>query len=151
MTAELSDLYQEVILDHQKSPRNYGTLDEPDGHADGANPLCGDRVTVHVKIHDGVATDVRFQGVGCAICTSSASMMTTRVKGKSLEEIDGLFSSFHDLLTGDAAPGDDTPTLGKLKIFEGVRNFPIRVKCATLPWHTLRAAILGVDEAVTTE
>lgn len=150
MNADLRDLYQEVILDHQRSPRNFCVLDQADSTADGANPLCGDKITVYLKIVDGVVTDVSFQGEGCAICTSSASMMTAHVKGKTVDEISVLFGSFHDLLTGGPCDPSDLESLGKLKVFSGVKEFPIRVKCATLPWHTLRAAIDG-GHPVTTE
>lgn len=151
MTAELRDLYQEVILDHQKSPRNFRPMPDADRAAEGHNPLCGDRVTVYVKLDGGVVRDVSFQGVGCAICTASASMMTAHVKGKPTERIESEFETFHELLTGDADEAEEDESLGKLRIFAGVRKFPIRVKCATLPWHTLHAAISGSEEEVTTE
>jgi len=151
MSTDLRDLYQEVILDHQKSPRNFHAIQDPDCQAHGENPLCGDTVTVYLKHEDGVVTEVSFQGVGCAICTSSASMMTTLVRGKSIDEVLKLFGSFHALLTDETEPGEGVDSLGKLRIFAGVRSFPVRVKCATLPWHTLRAAVEGTHEAVTTE
>lgn len=151
MSAGLRDLYQDVILDHQRSPRNFHKLDDANHTAEGHNPLCGDKVTVYVNLDDGRIGDVSFEGVGCAICTSSASMMTTLVKGKSIEHVEGLFASFHALLTEDDQGEARCVPLGKLEIFAGVRNFPIRVKCATLPWHTLRAAVQGREEPVTTE
>lgn len=155
MSADLRDLYQEVILDHQKSPRNFRPMSDADRTAEGYNPLCGDRVAVFLKIEDGIVRDVSFQGVGCAICTASASMMTAQVKGRRIDEIETLFGAFHDLVTVDAdesaAAADAPDTLGKLKIFAGVRNFPIRVKCATLPWHTLHAAMTGTESEVSTE
>lgn len=153
MSAGLRDLYQEMILDHQKSPRNFRELAEADRTAHGNNPLCGDKVTVYLKLDGDVVRDVSFQGAGCAICTSSASMMTGAIKGKSIAEIERLFGSFHTLLT-DAPPDEDddgVESLGKLRVFSGVRKFPIRVKCATLPWHTLLAAIRGSDNDVSTE
>ena len=145
--SEIRDLYQEVILDHSKRPRNFRAL--PAGasarHADGHNPLCGDRVSVWVIVESDRITDVAFQGSGCAISTASASMMTEALKGKSLDEASTLFTGFHDLLTGKTALADQD--LGKLRVFEGVRDFPVRVKCATLPWHTLRAALEDKDGA----
>ena len=151
MRTDLRDLYQEVILDHQRSPRNFRKLDTPDHTAEGYNPLCGDKIAVYLKLRGGVVRDVSFEGVGCAICTSSASMMTTLVKGKSIEHVEALFESFHALLTEDTDGAKPSVPLGKLEVFAGVRNFPIRVKCATLPWHTLRAAVQGSEQAVTTE
>jgi nitrogen fixation NifU-like protein len=151
MTAELRELYQEVILDHQKSPRNFRAMPDADRTADGHNPLCGDRVTVYLKLDGGRVRDVSFQGVGCAICTASASMMTAHVKGKSIERIESEFETFHDLLTGETEDAEEAESLGKLRIFAGVRRFPIRVKCATLPWHALHAAMSGRKEEVSTE
>ena len=151
MTADLRDLYQEVILDHGRSPRNFRVPPRADRTSRGSNPLCGDEVTVYVTLDGRRVSDVGFQGAGCAICTASASMMTERIKSLSLDEIGDLFEAFHELLTGndgEAAPSD---ALGKLAVFWGVREFPIRVKCATLPWHTLRAALEGGREAVSTE
>ena len=150
MSTDLRDLYQQVILDHQRSPRNFGELPGAHRAAEGHNPLCGDQVTVYLKIEGDVVTDVHFQGVGCAICTASASMMTEHVKGKPLEEIEGTFHSFHALLT-DAPEAGNGASLGKLEVFAGVREFPIRVKCATLPWHVLQAALAGSGELVSTE
>jgi len=149
--SELRDLYQELILDHGKNPRNFGAVKDADYRADGHNPLCGDRITVYVKTHQGVIEEVRFDGAGCAISTASASMMTQALKGKSLEECREIFDSFHNLLTADEAPDEAGESLGKLQVFAGVRQFPIRVKCATLAWHTLRAALDRQGEGVTTE
>lgn len=148
--SELRDLYQQVILDHHKKPRNFRSLAGGGLHAEGHNPLCGDRVTVYLQLENDVIKDVSFQGSGCAISTASASMMTEALKGKTLAEADTLFHRFHDLVTGtvSAAAG---PELGKLAVFGGVREFPVRVKCATLAWHTLRAALAGGAPTVSTE
>ena len=149
--SELRDLYQELILDHGKNPRNFGPTEDANFRADGHNPLCGDRITIYVNVSDGVVDEVRFDGAGCAISTASASMMTQALKGKSLDECRKIFETFHDMLTGDEDPQASAETLGKLQVFSGVREFPIRVKCATLAWHTLRAALDRKDQAVTTE
>jgi len=165
--SELFDLYQEVILDHNKNPRNFGKLEEGklegalegEGrvrHADGHNPLCGDRLTLYVALtsgdHGEIIRDIKFEGTGCAISTASASLMTEAVKGKLLAESEKLFESFHELLTGDpSVKGKAGAELGKLAVFEGVREFPVRVKCATLAWHTLQAALAGGDKPATTE
>jgi nitrogen fixation NifU-like protein len=149
---ELRDLYQEVILDHSKRPRNFGELAGANRRAEGYNPLCGDRETVFVRLEDDVLKEVGFRGAGCAISTASASMMTESLKGKTREEAEALFERFHDLITGrDGETEADRPALGKLAVFSGVREFPIRVKCATLPWHTLRAALAGEQTTVSTE
>ena len=153
--SELTDLYQELILDHNRRPRNRGALDQPDHAAEGFNPLCGDRVLIEVNVREGVIDDVRFDGKGCAISTASASLMSEAVKGKTLVAARRLFDQFHEMLTNDdgGAPGDKSygDGLGKLEAFAGVRRFPTRVKCATLAWHTLTAAIDGDDAIVTTE
>ena len=153
MTSPLRELYQEVILDHSKKPRNFGPLPEATGQADGYNPLCGDRATVFVRLDGDVVADVRFQGAGCSISTASASMMTESVKGKRCAEAKALFERFHSLVTRDsAAAGQEVdPALGKLAVFSGVWEFPVRVKCASLPWHTLKAALEGDDRPVSTE
>ncbi|MDH3253722.1 MAG: SUF system NifU family Fe-S cluster assembly protein [Acidobacteriota bacterium] len=152
MSSELHDLYQEVILDHNKRPRNFGTLEDADRSAAGHNPLCGDRLTVHLKLDNDGVSEVSFEGSGCAISKASASIMTDAVKGKSRDEIEHLFREFHTLLTGDPSVREKASAeLGKLAVFEGVREFPIRVKCATLPWHTLKAALDGRKDAATTE
>ena len=149
---ELRDLYQEVILDHSKRPRNFGELAGANRHAEGYNPLCGDRETVYVRLEDGILKDVGFRGAGCAISTASASMMTESVKGKTLADAEALFERFHDLITGnDGTTKTSRPELGKLAVFSGVREFPVRVKCATLPWHTLKAALAGEEKTVSTE
>jgi nitrogen fixation NifU-like protein len=152
--SDLRELYQSTILDHNKKPRNFRVLERATHHADGYNPLCGDKVSVWVDVEDGVIRDVSFQGSGCAISTASASMMTETVKGKALAEADAIFERFHDVVTGeiDAEPSDeDLDALGKLAVFAGVREYPARVKCATLVWHALRAALAGGAAAVSTE
>ena len=146
---ELRELYQEVILDHSKRPRNFGELAGANRRAEGYNPLCGDRETVFIRLEDDLLKDVGFRGAGCAISTASASMMTEVVKGKTRAQAEALFERFHDLITGK--DGRNEPELGKLTVFSGVREFPIRVKCATLPWHTLRAALAGAETTVSTE
>jgi len=149
---DLRGLYQEVILDHSKRPRNYRVLEGADHQAEGYNPLCGDRITIYLKLENDRITDVAFQGSGCAISTSSASILTETVKGKTLAEADALFEKFHALVTGEAngnQAGD--ASLGKLAVFSGVAEFPVRVKCATLAWHTLRSALKGEAKTVTTE
>ena len=151
--SELRDLYQEVILDHSKRPRNFRELPEASHRADGHNPLCGDRATVYVRVDGDRVADVAFKGAGCSISTASASMMTEAVKGKSRGEVDRLFTRFHDLVTAapDKADRVVDPQLGKLKVFSGVCEFPVRVKCASLPWHTLKAALAGEATPVSTE
>lgn len=146
----LRDLYQEVILDHNKNPRNFRKMDNPDGFAHGNNPLCGDQIDVFLKLKDGIVEDVSFDGNGCAICTSSASMMTLALMGKTEAEAYALFQSFHHALTEDAVYPDDVP-LGKLKVLAGVKEFPVRVKCATLAWHTFDAALKNMKDEISTE
>jgi nitrogen fixation protein NifU and related proteins len=148
---ELRDLYQEVILDHSKRPRNFGELAGANRRAEGYNPLCGDRETVFVRLENDVLKDVGFRGAGCAISTASASMMTDSVKGKTRAEAEALFERFHELITGGDGSANASPELGKLAVFSGVREFPVRVKCATLPWHTLKAALAGEETTVSTE
>jgi nitrogen fixation NifU-like protein len=147
---ELRDLYQEVILDHNKAPRNFRELDGADRRADGDNPLCGDRLTVFVKLDGNTITEASFVGSGCAISKASASLMTDAVKGKSVPAARRLFEQFHEMVT-DHSVSADSETLGKLVVFEGVRDYPARVKCASLAWHTLYAAIDSSHEIVTTE
>ena len=142
---ELKDLYRDVILDHNKRPRNFGQLENPDARADGHNPLCGDRLTLSLKLNGGRVEDVRFEGKGCAISTASASMMTEAIKGKDRAAIDALFTKVHTLLTEQGAV--PSPDLGKLAALSGVREFPARVKCASLCWHTLNAALAQSDAA----
>lgn len=150
--SDLMDLYQEVILDHNKRPRNFGKLDDPDHSAEGNNPLCGDQLAVYIIMDGDRVAQIRFEGSGCAISTASASLMTEAVAGKTLEAVEALYQSFHDLLTGDPSVVAETvPELGKLAVFSGVREYPVRVKCATLAWHTLQAALGDQGKAVTTE
>jgi nitrogen fixation NifU-like protein len=144
---ELRDLYQEVIVDHSKRPRNFRKLDGARS-AEGFNPLCGDKVTVYVSLEDGVLKEVTFQGSGCAISTASASVMTEVLKGKSVADAERIFETFHSLVTKGPQPSAE---LGKLAVFAGVREFPSRVKCAVLAWHTLRAALGGEQQPVSTE
>ena len=136
---DLRELYQDIILDHNRHPRNFGPLPAANHQAEGNNPLCGDQVSVLLDVADGRIRDVSFQGMGCAISMASASLMTEALKGQTVEEARRLFHVFHDLLTTGA--GETSPELGKLAVFTGVREFPMRVKCATLPWHTLLAAL----------
>lgn len=150
--SELMDLYQEVILDHNRKPRNYGPLADSDSSAEGNNPLCGDELQVFLKMDGDRVEDVRFEGSGCAISTASASLMTEAIRGKTISEIEDLFEGFHELLTGDpSVTAQADAELGKLAVFSGVREFPVRVKCATLAWHTLQAALKGRAKSVSTE
>lgn len=152
MHDDLRELYQQVILDHQRSPRNFRSIPNASRSADGYNALCGDRIHVDLSLDaEGRLDDVAFTGSGCAICTASASLMTDSLKGKRPEEAEELFEGFHQLLTSDAEEIDTNTALGKLTVFSGVREFPVRVKCATLPWHTFHAALHGEDEPVSTE
>jgi nitrogen fixation protein NifU and related proteins len=148
MFDDLNDLYQEVILDHSRSPRNFHELPAADHRAQGRNPLCGDQVTVFVRMKGDVIEDISFQGSGCAIAKASASVMTTALKGKTLEEARRLFDQFHELVKTGQAPCEP---LGKLGVFSGVHKFPARVKCAILSWHAAMAALAGDTQPVTTE
>jgi nitrogen fixation NifU-like protein len=148
--SELSDLYQEVVLDHGKRPRNFGPLEGATHDAEGLNPLCGDHITVHARLDGDVVREARFEGSGCAISKASASVMTGTVKGKTAAEVDRIFEEFHRLVTEGPAAVNDIDALGKLAVFGGVHEYPTRVKCASLAWHTLRAAIRG-GGTVTTE
>jgi|SRR5260370_36571791 nitrogen fixation NifU-like protein len=145
--SELRELYQEVILEHNKHPRNFREMATANHKVEGFNPLCGDHFTIYVDLEEGAIRDISFQGTGCAISKASASMMTQTLKGKSASDAEAMFSKFHDLVTGHGS-GDE---MGKLAVFSGVSEFPLRVKCATLAWHALRAALQGKDEAVSTE
>ena len=147
---DLQDLYQELILDHGRRPRNFKPLEGASITAEGYNPLCGDKVKIYVKMDDDIVEQISFQGAGCAISTASASIMTETLKGKTRAQAEELFQTFHDLVTGQQAQLD-VPELGKLAVFSGVSEFPIRVKCATLAWHTLRAAINGEAKVISTE
>lgn len=148
--SDLRDLYQEMILDHSKRPRNFRKLEDANRTAVGHNPLCGDKLAVYLDVEDGVVKEATFQGAGCAISTASASMMTEAVKGKRVEEAEALFGKFQEMLT---TPSDEElgESLGKLDVFNGVREFPARVKCATLAWHTIHAALSGEEDAISTE
>ncbi|MDP3843738.1 MAG: SUF system NifU family Fe-S cluster assembly protein [Oxalobacteraceae bacterium] len=148
---ELRELYQEVIFDHYRKPRNCHVLDCVSHHAEGYNPLCGDQVTVYLKVEDGVIEDLSFKGTGCAISTASASLMTEALKGKKLAEVEHLFNDFHRMVTGSDSESVPHPDLGKLEALAGVHEFPARVKCATLAWHTLQAALKNQSEPVKTE
>ena len=147
--SDLRELYQEVILDHTKNPRNFGSLEPRSHSAAGHNPICGDHLTVYLQIRDDRVEDVRFEGTGCAISTASASLMTQSVKGKSIAETEKLFEVFHDTVTRPSDCEPDLAVLGKLAVLAGVREFPMRVKCASLAWHTLHAAIQGEAEVST--
>lgn len=149
--SDLRDLYQEVVVDHSKRPRNFRKLEGPHLTAQGYNPLCGDRVAVHVKLENGRLSDVSFEGSGCAISTASASIMTEMVKGKTTEEAEALFRGFHDLATKGETGGRSAPPLGKLEVFSKVSDYPARVKCATLVWHTLHSALEGGKDVASTE
>lgn len=148
--SELSELYQQVILDHNKNPRNFREIEAANRKSEGHNPLCGDQLTVYMEFENGVVKDVSFVGSGCAISKASASMMTQMVKGKTVDEAETLFDEFHKMVTGELDEETEENHLGKLKIFAGVREFPARVKCASLSWHTMHAALKG-EEMVSTE
>jgi len=149
--SDLRDLYQEVILDHNRNPRNFGVLDHPTHQAQGVNPLCGDQLQVFLRLNDGVIEEVRFEGRGCAISTASASIMTEILKGLSVDQADHYFAVFHAMATGAATPGSADLDLAKLEVLSGVREFPARVKCATLAWHALNSALHHAGGKVTTE
>jgi len=149
--SEMRELYQETILDHHRKPRNFGTLENANRHSEGYNPLCGDRVTVYLIVEDDVIKDVAFEGSGCAICMASTSVMTMEIKGRTLAEVEKLFGVFHALVAGAPDEVPDLERLGKLAVFHGVREYPVRVKCATLPWHTVKAALADDGEPITTE
>ncbi len=148
--SELSELYQQVILDHNKKPRNFHRIDSANHTAEGFNPLCGDQLTVYAQLEDGTLKDVSFEGSGCAISKAAASMMTVAVKGKTRQDAETLFNEFHRMVTGELDEENEPNDLGRLKIFAGVREFPVRVKCASLAWHTLKAA-LNDQSLVSTE
>jgi nitrogen fixation NifU-like protein len=147
--SELSELYQQVILDHNKKPRNFRKLENANRSAEGYNPLCGDQLTVYLDLENDLVKDVGFEGSGCAISKAAASMMTQAVKGKSKEQAENLFNEFHLMVTGELNEETEENNLGNLRIFAGVREFPVRVKCATLPWHTLHAALNKQDQVST--
>ncbi len=148
--SELRELYQELVLDHNSRPRNFREMENATTRMEGYNPLCGDRVTVYVKLGGGRIEDVSFQGSGCAISRASASMMTTTIKGKTIDEAERLFGAFHEMVTGEGDPEEDDE-LGDLEVLAGVAEFPSRVKCATLSWHSMLSALKGQKEPVSTE
>ena len=147
--SELSELYQQVILDHNKKPRNFRKLEKANHSAEGFNPLCGDHLTIYLDLQENSVKEIAFEGSGCAISKAAASMMTQAVKGKSREQAEALFNEFHSMVTGELDEETEENKLGNLKIFAGVREFPVRVKCATLPWHTLHAALNNEQHAST--
>lgn len=149
--SELKTLYQDIILDHNKSPHNFKKLDNANRHAEGYNPLCGDKYDIYLHVENDVIQDVSFEGAGCAISKASASVMSSLLKGKTKEEAEELIEVFHKLVTGDTDPMEELERLGKLAAFAGVSEFPARVKCASLAWHTLRAALENKDDVVSTE
>jgi len=149
--SDLRELYQEVILDHNKRPRNFRAIAPPSQKAEGFNPLCGDRITVYVRMNGDVIEDVSFEGSGCAISKASGSLMTAALKGRTVTEADSLFQEFHNMVTSPADIPIETGQLDKLIVFSGVREYPVRVKCASLAWHTLRAALEARQDVVSTE
>ena len=149
--SDLRELYQELIVDHSKHPRNFGKLEDANYRAEGFNPLCGDKLKLYLKIDDGTVADAKFEGSGCAISTASASLMTEALKGRSLAQAEALFETFHYMLTGPRNPEQVGQGMGKLAVFSGVSEFPARVKCATLAWHTMHNALRGTEVVTTTE
>ena len=150
--SELRELYQQVILDHNKSPRNFRKIDNANKFAEGYNPLCGDRINIYLIVENDIVKDISFQGSGCAISKASASLMSSIVKGKTVKEAENLFNKFHNLITGKLDEDFDLEELGKLAVFAGVREFPVRVKCASLAWHTMMSAVNeDKNKTVTTE
>lgn len=150
MSMDMRELYQEVILDHNRHPRNHGAVEDPTGTAEGHNPLCGDNVKITLRTMNGLVSDIAFEGSGCAISTASASLMTEAVKGLTLAEAEELFRDFQKMVTSEAKD-EDLPELGSLNALAGVREHPVRIKCATLPWHTLHAALNDRNTPVSTE
>lgn len=148
---DLRELYQQIILDHNKSPKNYGKIVNCSHASEGYNPLCGDHIKIYAQVEDGIIKDIKFEGEGCAIAKASGSIMTALLKGKTVEEAEKLFKTFQDLITSEVDSEVDLNNLGKLAVFAGVREFPTRVKCAGLAWHTVKAAIDEEDEIVSTE
>jgi len=149
--SELNELYQQVILDHNKNPRNFHKIEECTNQAEGHNPLCGDKIDIFMNIEKNIITDIAFQGTGCAISKSSASIMTSLLKGKTVSEAELFFAKFHDVVTSEMDNEIDLEKLGKLAVFSGVRQFPTRVKCASLAWHTMLAAVKKTDNSISTE
>ena len=148
---DLQDLYQDIIMDHNRRPRNFGPVEQPTHKKEGYNPLCGDQIELELKIVDGIVVDVGFTGVGCAISKSSASMMTEEIKGKALEVVTSMFEQFRRMITVNNENDLDVDLLGDLEILQGVSRYPARIKCATLSWHTLNSALEGDGDTVTTE
>jgi len=148
---DLQDLYQDIVMDHNRRPRNFGILNDATFTADGFNPLCGDQIKLYLKVEDNIVTNVAFDGVGCAISKSSASMMTDSIKGMTLEKVDGVFNAFRSMITRRPEDDYDSEILGDLEILQGVSRYPARIKCATLSWHTLRAALTQSEDPITTE
>ncbi len=149
---DLQELYREVILDHNRHPRNFGELEDANRVVEGVNPLCGDRMTLYVKIIDNKVQDIRFKGTGCAISVASSSLMTERAKGGSLDEVESLFEQVHEMLTSDITGSSiNLENLDKLAVLSGVREYPTRVKCASLAWHALKSAIAGSEDKISTE
>jgi len=151
MEQELKELYQQVILDHNKAPRNFRKIENPSKFAEGYNPLCGDKINIYVNFDNENISDISFQGSGCAISKASASLMTSMLKGKTRKEAEELFNRFHDLVTDKLGDNPEIEDLGKLAVFAGVRDFPVRVKCASLAWHTMMNALHDKDEKAVTE
>ncbi|HZW38632.1 MAG TPA: SUF system NifU family Fe-S cluster assembly protein [Ignavibacteriaceae bacterium] len=151
MDQELRELYQQVILDHNKSPRNFRKIEHANHFAEGYNPLCGDKIDIYATVEDGVIKDISFMGSGCAISKASASLMSSLIKGKSEAEAKEIFEKFHDLITGKLGENPSIEELGKLAVFEGVKEFPARVKCASLAWHTMISALRKENDVVSTE
>ncbi len=149
--SELKTLYQDIILDHNKSPRNFKKLENANRHAEGYNPLCGDHYNIYLRVENDIIQEVSFEGAGCAISKASASVMSSLLKGKTKAEAEELIHVFHKLVTGDADPMEELDRLGKLAAFAGVSEFPARVKCASLAWHTLRAALENKNDVISTE
>jgi nitrogen fixation NifU-like protein len=147
----IGELYQDVILEHNRSPRNYRPMDDATGHAEGRNPLCGDQLSVWLRLDGDIVADASFQGSGCAISKSSASLMTAALKGRTRAEALRMFEQFQGLVTGALPPEAARDDLGKLAVFSGISEFPVRVKCATLAWHAMKAAMAGADRSVSTE
>lgn len=148
---DLRELYQEVIIDHGRHPRNFGACEKANRHKEGHNPLCGDKILMHLYEKNGIVESIKFEGSGCAISIASASLMTECLIGKSIQEVDDLFSVFHEVVTHKNVPEALKEKLGKLAVFSGVSEFPVRVKCATLAWHTVKAALYNTVEKITTE
>lgn len=148
--ARLNALYQDLILDHNRAPQNYRPMEDANRRVEGNNPLCGDRLTIWLRVEDGIIADATFQGLGCAISMASASLMTSAIKGKNRAQAEALFNRFLGMITGSGEPGE-ADSLGKLAVFSGVSEFPIKVKCASLSWHAMKAALNQSDAVVSTE